>query len=171
MDTAKELMMKHPDFLEKGLVVVAETQKKGRGSHGRFWESDSPGGLYYSLLIKPDHVDLNNSESISFELARTVGLVIQDVTGLDPKLKPPNDVLLDNKKVSGTLIECSTHASSAVPQFLLVGIGININQDKMAFSVEDEAVSLFQLTGKKYPKKLFIDKLTEQLLNYFYGFS
>jgi len=104
-----------------GLVVSAEGQTAGRGRRGTHWASPPRRGLWFSVLVAPPPDDRR-------WLAPAVGLAIADALadlGLDPKLKWPNDVLVNDKKVAGCLVDLADDDSGR--PFAVIGIGINAN--------------------------------------------
>jgi BirA family transcriptional regulator, biotin operon repressor / biotin---[acetyl-CoA-carboxylase] ligase len=109
---------------EEGTVVLAEEQTAGRGRFGRQWLSPAGKNLYLTLLLRPT-VDKLRRLSIITPLA--VALAIEETTGLVPRIKWPNDVLLSGRKVAGILIE--TEFSGSEPRYALLGPGINVNFD------------------------------------------
>ncbi len=120
----------------EGTVVVAETQSKGRGRWGRSWLSPE-GGLYFSLILKPKEKLIKPIPILSgLSLKRAV----RKVTGIASRMKLPNDILINGKKVAGILLDKKG-------PFLLLGIGINTNikEEQLA---EFSATSLSHLTGK-----------------------
>ena len=112
---------------EEGVVVLAEEQTAGRGRFRRNWISAAGKNLSFSVVLYP-----NSWASARIAIAATVAVVraIRQITGLEPSVKWPNDVLLDGKKVAGILVE-TTFQSNAVRHAIL-GIGINVNLDPSA---------------------------------------
>ena len=108
---------------EEGTVVVAETQTAGRGRFGRSWVSQK-GNLYLSVVFRPDQHVLPLLTALS---GVAVARAIRKTTGLEPRIKWPNDILLDGKKVAGILVE-SVAAGEKV-YYAVVGIGINVSLD------------------------------------------
>jgi len=128
----------------EGTCVWAERQTAGRGRAGRSWASP-PGGMYLSLLLRPSR----NLDELA-QLALVVGLAtvqaIHELTKLSPTIRWPNDVLLNDRKVAGILVEAKSHASSEkkigdvsnfqyggqkietsrILSYAVVGIGINV---------------------------------------------
>lgn len=100
----------------KKIVITAVEQTQGRGRRGRNWISDS-GNLFMSQLYKPQHKISDLVFISSLSIAQTVLSFSSD---LDVKIKWPNDVLLDNKKFCGILIE-------AEKDYVIIGIGVNLN--------------------------------------------
>ncbi len=102
----------------EGLVIVAKQQSSGRGRQGRVWQSPE-GNLYASILLKPT-IPASEWPTYSFVVALAVHEAIKSVLPQsDVKLKWPNDVLVNDQKISGVLIETSGDA-------LITGIGINV---------------------------------------------
>lgn len=134
------------DLAEKGVregaVVIAEQQSKGRGRLGRRWISP-PGGVYLSCIIKPR---ITPNEIQQFTLVSALGVVdaIKEITGLDTRIKWPNDILINDKKICGILMEMKAETDRI--DFIVVGIGINVNvNDKM---LPDTATSLKKELGQ-----------------------
>jgi len=109
-----------------GTLVWAEAQTVGRGRHGRGWDSP-PGNLYLSLVLRPA---CTPAEALQFGFAAGLG-VADAVAGLAPassdvRLKWPNDVLLNGRKLSGILLESSVRAGRGKPDWVVLGIGVNV---------------------------------------------
>jgi BirA family biotin operon repressor/biotin-[acetyl-CoA-carboxylase] ligase len=106
----------------EGTAVVAEEQTAGRGRFGRQWLSPAGKNIYLTLLLRPT-VDQLRRLGIITPLA--VCLAIEETTGLVPRIKWPNDVLLSGRKTCGALIDAEF--SGADPRYALVGVGVNVN--------------------------------------------
>ncbi len=121
----------------EGTVVCAETQSKGRGRLGRDWVSPKGKGIYFSLLLRPESAP---SEVARITLLCAVALceALQKETGLDPKIKWPNDILLNHKKLAGILTEMNADTDRI--KFLVVGVGLNVNTSRSP--LPPEATSL-----------------------------
>ncbi len=104
----------------EGTVVVAEEQTAGRGRLGRSWTSPR-GGVWLSVILSPN-LPLESIPIIGFAAAIAAAVAIRKTTGLLARLKWPNDVLVDGKKVVGVLTE-----AAPAPGWVVVGIGINAN--------------------------------------------
>ena len=124
----------------EGTCVVAETQSAGRGRLQRTWHSPHGKNLYLSCVLRPA---LHPSQV--YPLTFISSLAVYDTLaseGLEPRLKWPNDVLIDGRKVSGTLIELSCEADRV--RFVVIGIGLNVNMEgaDMHAEISDKATSL-----------------------------
>lgn len=143
-----------------GLVVVADQQSSGRGCRNKTWCSDE-GGIYYSYAKFLHGVDLNE-QRFSVLVGGYIADIIADVSGLDPVLKWPNDVLIADKKVSGVLIEqlAPKHGCQGL---CIVGIGLNLNQETFPDELSCRATSLRKELGVIFEKELFYRRFTEVL--------
>ena len=103
-DVIKNLIRSHPEYLDSGCVVTAATQSSGRGTRGKSWHSTEPGGLYFSLAIQPTHVDFNKLDQLHLDIAACIKDLIADHTGTTLRIKKPNDLMLNGKKVGGIFI-------------------------------------------------------------------
>ena len=126
-----------------GTVIHADRQSGGRGRGGREFLSPA-GGLYFSLIIKPE-LELHDLPLIT--LAAGVGLCtgIKQATGVAVQLKWPNDLYSNDRKLGGVLTESGPIKSGAVPEFLVIGVGVNVNTDPDQFpsSLRRKVISLY----------------------------
>jgi BirA family biotin operon repressor/biotin-[acetyl-CoA-carboxylase] ligase len=110
------------DGARHGTAVLADTQTRGRGRQGRAWHSPPGRGIWLGFLVRPDSVPAAALLSVR------VGLAVADAleaAGFAVRLKWPNDVVLDDRKVAGIL--CETRWRDTVPAWTAVGIGINVH--------------------------------------------
>lgn len=135
-------------------VVIAESQLKGRGRMQRTWFSKS-GGLYFTLILRPQ-LPANSAFLMNFITSTALVQTIRQHTGLDAKVKWPNDILLGEKKLSGMISEME--ATEDLVSFVNIGIGLNVNNDPT--TDEQKATSLARELGKPVSRK---DLLTEFL--------
>lgn len=152
---------KAKDFIKKGLnniVIIAEKQKKGKGRFKRKWISEL-GGLYMTILLKVD--DLDKVKFLTFISAISVAKTIKKLTKLKAKVKWPNDVLLNEKKICGILTETLSNKEN----YALVGIGINVNQKKFSKNFIHKATSLYLETNKKFNIKNISKILIKEFSN------
>ncbi|PKB70990.1 MAG: biotin--[acetyl-CoA-carboxylase] ligase [SAR202 cluster bacterium Io17-Chloro-G6] len=118
---------------EEGAVVVAEVQSAGRGRQDRSWVSQ-PGNLLVSVLFRPS---LEKLPFISIIGGIAAARAVRKITGLDPKIKWPNDLLTGGRKVAGILAE-SVIAGDAV-WYAVLGVGMNVSLN----TDETEEISSF----------------------------
>jgi len=122
-----------------GSVIIAGEQLEGRGSRGRTWHSP-PGGLWISLLLRPESVA--GVDVMSLRVGLAVATAIEPRTGCRIRLKWPNDLMVDHRKVGGILCEARWQGGNL--GWVAVGIGINV-QNPIPREMESMAVSVGQL--------------------------
>lgn len=120
--TSQTLRELAQDGESEGTVVVAEEQRAGRGRLGRGWSSPK-GGLWFSVLLRP-HVAPHEAPKLTLMAGIAVVQALKKHLHLESRLKWPNDVLVQGKKLCGILAESR---SSATLEFVILGIGINAN--------------------------------------------
>ena len=109
---------------EEGEVVVADRQLRGRGRLGRRWLSPPGVNLYVSIILRPP-ILVRNATLITLMAAVATAKATKGTSGLQPRIKWPNDLLINNKKVAGLLNEMKGKADKV--EFIVLGIGINVN--------------------------------------------
>lgn len=109
----------------EGTAVLAEGQRQGRGRLGQEWFSPSGVNLYASVLFR-ERLTPREAPLFSFIASLAVADAVKEL-GLHPAIKWPNDVLVDSKKVAGSLVECATRGEAL--DFLVLGVGVNLNVD------------------------------------------
>ena len=150
---------KAKEFSKKGLsniVIVAEKQTKGKGRFNRKWISDL-GGLYMTIVLKAR--DIEKVKYLTLISSVAVAKSIIKLTNLKAKVKWPNDVLVDDKKICGIL----TETISGKENYALVGIGLNVNQSTFPKSIKKNSTSLRIKTNKQYN----INKILEIIIKNF----
>jgi BirA family biotin operon repressor/biotin-[acetyl-CoA-carboxylase] ligase len=134
----------------EGSVFVAEQQTAGRGRGANQWHSARSAGIYSSVLLRPA---LPPSDVLILSLA--AGLAVHSaVQEIDPRVVPdlkwPNDVLIDGKKLCGILTEMNAEVTRV--RYVVVGIGINVNQSSFPADLQAEATSLRLATGTEWSR-------------------
>ena len=145
----------------EGCVVVADSQTGGRGRMGRTWLSPSGVNLYFSLILRPSVPSIRVPQ-----LTLLVAVALhQALCALSPDLVPmikwPNDILANGKKLCGVL--CEMQSEPDLTHFVVVGIGINVNQSEFPPPLHESATSLFLETGQLFSRA----ELLASVLNHF----
>ncbi|KZX10717.1 biotin--[acetyl-CoA-carboxylase] ligase [Methanobrevibacter filiformis] len=163
---------------DDGAVVLSEVQLNGKGRRGKKWESPS-GGVWLSIILKPK-ISPSKASLITLATGVVVAKTLKAM-GVDAKIKWPNDILINNKKVCGILTEA--HANYKSVDYVIVGIGIdtNLNLDILPPIIKEGTTSLkkelkkdiddneiiytflneFELMYEKFQKEKFEDILNE----------
>lgn len=142
----------------KDMVVIAKEQTLGRGTKGRSFIS-ADGGLYLSIMRHFNNFKVQNAFKIMINTAVAVCKTLENY-GVNPTIKWPNDVLINGKKISGTLIE-NTFSGDNISRSI-VGIGININ-NSLSSEIENIATSLSQELSKIFNVEEVIELLLKNL--------
>jgi BirA family transcriptional regulator, biotin operon repressor / biotin---[acetyl-CoA-carboxylase] ligase len=131
-----------PGDLE-GTVAVADEQTEGRGRFGRSWQAPAGTALLFSTLLIPA-VEPSRLPELSLVAGDAVAGAIANITGLDPKIKFPNDILIGGRKVAGILAESSEGR-------VVLGIGVNANQNEaeLPADAQTEPTSLRLELGRR----------------------
>jgi BirA family biotin operon repressor/biotin-[acetyl-CoA-carboxylase] ligase len=150
------------DKVKEGAVVFAESQSKGRGRLGRKWISPARKGLWFSILLRPD---LRPQEATQLTVASATALrrAIETNTGVKAKIKWPNDILIDGKKVSGILTELSAELDRVKHIILGIGVDVNLNAAEFPAELRKIATSLKIETGKHISRAGLAVEILRQL--------
>ncbi|WP_234121727.1 biotin--[acetyl-CoA-carboxylase] ligase [Clostridium hydrogenum] len=157
-DEAKKLAIE--DSCVDGTVVIAEEQTSGRGRFDRKWASAKYKCINMSIILKPN-IEAYNVALISSIAAAAVGMAI-DECGMKAKVKWPNDIVVNWRKVCGILAEASGEMNRL--NYVIVGIGINVNQESKDFSEEilDKATSIKIEKDKCVSRKMLLCSLLDK---------
>jgi BirA family transcriptional regulator, biotin operon repressor / biotin---[acetyl-CoA-carboxylase] ligase len=143
----------------EGAVVMAEEQTAGRGRAGRAWHSERGAGLYFTLLLRPKLSPVQ-APILTMLAGIAAHSAITAQTGVSPDLKWPNDLLLNGRKIGGILTEM--HAEPSLVRFVIIGCGINVNQETFPAELANVATSLRHETGRSHSRlELLVRLLAE----------
>jgi BirA family biotin operon repressor/biotin-[acetyl-CoA-carboxylase] ligase len=129
----------------EGLCVVAREQTKGRGRAGRSWVSPIDAGLYFSLVLRPVHMQARSWPLLTLMAALAVRDALLETYELKTDIKWPNDILANERKLCGILAE-TVEAENG--RAVIIGIGINLNESAFPPEVKDVATSVATLIGR-----------------------
>src|SRR5260370_30182750 len=146
----------------EGAVVLAEEQTAGRGRAGRAWHSERAMGIYATLLLRPKLAPVQ-APLLTMMAGLSTHSAVQALTGLTVDLKWPNDLLVRGKKAGGILTEM--HAEPGQIRLVIVGIGLNVNQEKFPVDLADIATSLRVETGKPQSRMELMVRLLRDFAN------
>ena len=150
----------------EGTIVLAEAQTRGRGRLERSWISPPGTGLYLSVILRPQSPP-EWGPRLTLAAAVAAAAAIHE-TGVSPELKWPNDIMIGHRKVGGILTEACFDRKHT--DFVIVGLGINVNTDPEEFpvSIRHLATSLSLHTAKAISRLALLQALLHQL-EYWYG--
>ena len=142
----------------EGTLVIADMQSAGKGSRGRCWESPKGTGIFMSAVFRPKLLPVKAS-MITLVAAYSIASELRKTYGLDVKIKWPNDIVLNWKKIVGILTEMSSEMDFI--HYIVTGIGINVNMEKFPEELADKATSLYMESGTRFQRA----KLAASFLN------
>lgn len=138
-------------------IIIAKRQTNSKGRFDRVWTSPE-GGLWFSIVLKPE-IQSNYASSITQIAAAALVKALNNMN-IDCKVKWPNDIYLNNKKLSGILTEMK--CTNFDVNYIIIGIGINVNIKDYPEELKDIATSLFIENKKEYDlSKILLNFLKE----------
>ncbi len=144
----------------EGVVVFAEQQTAGRGRMGRSWLSQPEENLTFSVLLRP-RIPVEAINLLPLYVAIAVAQAIENLTGLHVECKWPNDLLIEKKKVAGILIEGSMRQNQL--DYVVIGLGVNVNQLQFGNGLLQKATSLRLETGREFDRARLLREILHSL--------
>lgn len=148
-------------------ILIAEVQTAGIGTKGRCWHTGKNKNIAMTIIKHPT-CSVQKLEGLTTKIAEAIVEVIKELYGYELKIKIPNDLMLNGKKISGILTEL--HSRSEKIEYLLISIGFNVNEDEFEGELKEIATSLKQEYHMEFNREEIIskiitkiDKLIEQL--------
>jgi BirA family biotin operon repressor/biotin-[acetyl-CoA-carboxylase] ligase len=142
-----------------GTVVLAETQVQGKGRLTRPWASP-PGGIWMSLILKPK-IPLSEVSRINMAVGVAICRTVSSLFGLQAGIKWPNDILIQERKVCGILIEVGAQMDQL--DYAVVGVGINANNSLASFPADWRATSMAAELGREIDRCELIARMLEEM--------
>lgn len=150
--------------ISHGLLCITDNQTHGRGQYEKNWESQPGKNLTFTIVLTPNQN--NRFHVITLAFARCIVQELEELTGLEACIKWPNDIYVGGKKIGGLLTE-SVFSGNKIDR-VVVGIGLNINQQHFSEELQHLAASLLLLTDKEFGREELLAKLLSRM-EYAYG--
>lgn len=150
-----------------GTVAICEEQTMGRGRRGRSWLGEAGCGIWMSFLLRPD-IAVENGSMLTLLAALSVERAIYEITGIESSIKWPNDIIINRKKVCGILTEMSMQMDEV--NYIVVGLGINVNMKGFPEDLKDKATSLQIEYGEKIQRAPLAAKVLKCFEEYYEEF-
>ena len=149
----------------EGTLVIADEQTGGRGRMGRAFYSPAGSGIYLSLLLRPVNADPRQTVTLTAAAAVALCQAIETVSENGPQIKWVNDIFLNGRKISGILSEAAFGLESGVPEYVVVGVGINAYTPEGGFPPE-----LAEIAGALWERPVpgGKNRLAAEFLNHFW---
>jgi len=162
--TNQELLnLSKNESLAEGTVLMTDYQKSGRGQRGNDWESERSKNALFSLYLKPSFVDIKKQFLLTFIASMAVRESLSALSrNNNIKIKWPNDVYAEGRKVCGILTECNLQGE--IIQSAVVGIGINVNQEQFKNKF---ATSLHSISNSNFPISEVIESVLVNFEKYY----
>lgn len=145
-----------------GTLVVANMQTAGKGRRGRSWQQEEGSVIAMSLLLRPTFSP-DKASMLTLLAAHSVAGAIEAVTGLPAAIKWPNDIVINRKKTVGILTEMSLGVEQAAIDYIVIGIGINVNNTAFPEEIRDMATSLYLEKGERVSRSALIAESMRRL--------
>lgn len=152
---------------DEGTVVIADHQTGGRGRVGRSFDSPKGEGLYLSILLRPE-IRPDRAPQLTPLAALAVRKALYETAGLETKIKWPNDIVRNGKKLCGILTEMSMTGNAV--SHVVVGIGINVHQKAFPTEISEVATSVFLESGIETSRKELANCLLTAFFSYYEEF-
>lgn len=148
VDSTSEEAKRQKDMPD-GTLFVAEVQSAGKGRRGRKWTSARGDGIFMSLLLKPE-IDMRDISQVTLAVGIGVCRALRECAGIEAQIKWPNDIVCQGKKICGILTEMTAEIDRV--EYLVCGIGINVNQKSFGSELSKKASSLCILAEHKFER-------------------
>ena len=125
--------------IKNGSLILAKLQTSGIGTHGRKWFIEESGNITFSFYIETNCYP-EKLEGLTLEIAQILLEVFKNLYNINLEIKLPNDIVYNNKKIGGILTQSKSQEN--IIKYLVVGIGINTNSQKLNREIEDIASSI-----------------------------
>ncbi len=147
------------DKVRHGSLILTDYQTGGRGQYDRKWRVEPGQNLTFSLIFEPQKTDRFNLLTLACVLA--ISEVLNEELGINTRLKWPNDILLNQKKICGILTE--TQFSGNKLEQVVVGIGLNVNQLNFPGELKSKATSLRKECGKELSRETLLAAIVQRI--------
>ncbi len=138
-----------------GTVIYTDYQSKGKGQRGNSWESEEGENILISIILDTKFVEPTDFYDLTIITSLAIHDLLSDYLKKDIKIKWPNDLIYESKKIGGILIE--TYIRQNIIEWCILGVGLNINQKKFR---DENAISLADICGQRFDR----EELTNLLL-------
>ena len=159
IDSTHLLAKKIPNKeLKDGMLILADNQTEGIGTHERKWFTGKGENLSFNIILTPN-CDINKISQLTIKSAECIVTILKKYN-IETTIKKPNDIILNNKKMAGILTECVTRKD--IVKTIYIGIGININQTEFPGNLTNIATSLKKEFNKEFCREEILVQFLEE---------
>lgn len=144
----------------EGTLVLADRQTQGRGRMGRSWDSP-PGGIFLSLVLRPILPPFE-APAITLLAGVAASETLVHLTGLDARIKWPNDILIKGRKIGGILTEISSEMDAIDHVVMGIGFNVNLTAEDLAPEVRPFATSVYIGAGREFSRVTLIQEFLKR---------
>ncbi len=162
-------VLENMPYLDNGTIIYTSNQTAGRGRYNRHWVCDETDNIYMSFVLKPVNIKNYPFPNLTQYLTVCVCKILERDFNLAPVIKWPNDILVNNCKISGILAE--TGMKNNTVQGIALGLGLNVNMGKETLEkIDQKATSLSVLTGRNYNSEKIVRNICDEFFNNYSSF-
>ena len=143
-----------------GKLIIADVQTRGQGTKGRIWYTGKNKNIAMSIILIPD-CDIEDLKGFTVKVAKIIQMAIYELYKIKLVIKEPNDLLLNQKKICGILTKANTIGTKV--NYIIIGIGINVNEETFDDDTKNIATSLKKEYKKEFSREDIIIKIIELL--------
>lgn len=145
---------------EGDLIIIAEKQTVGIGTKGRSWHTGQNKNIAMTIIKHPK-CNINKLEGLTTKVSEAIKEVIKELYGYELEIKIPNDLMINNKKISGILTEI--HSRGEEIEYMLISIGFNVNEEKFEDNIKEIATSLKKEYDIEFNREEIIIKIIDKI--------
>lgn len=163
---AQRIVEKEKNRENDGKVIIAEVQTDGIGTKGRQWYTGKSKNIALTMILNTDK-KAKDLKDLPIEVAKAIQKSIYDLYGYTLEIKPPNDLMLNGKKICGILTQINTLGEEI--QYILISFGFNVNEDNFVnydseeMKLKEIATSLKHEFKKEFKREEIISKILESI--------
>lgn len=143
-----------------GKLIIADVQTRGQGTKGRIWYTGENKNIAMSIILIPN-CDIEDLKGFTVKVAKIIQMAIYELYKIKLVIKEPNDLLLNQKKICGILTKANTIGTKV--NYIIIGIGINVNEETFDDDTKNIATSLKKEYKKEFSREDIIIKIIELL--------
>ena len=143
-----------------GTLIIADNQVSGKGTKGRVWTTEKGKNITMSFVVYPN-CRVEELDGLTVNIAKAIIEAIKELYDYILKIKKPNDIMLNGKKICGILTQSATLAEKV--NYVLIGIGFNVNQLVFNNEISNIATSLKREFNVDFEREEIVAKILEKL--------
>ena len=161
--------LEHITAFDDKSIIFAPHQTSGRGRFDRHWLCDETENVYMSIILKPENVTNYPFPNLTQYLSVVLCKVLEKEFSLKPSIKWPNDILVENAKISGILAESCMVKNKIEGIVLGLGLNVNLKQETLA-CIDQNATSIGVLMGQQYDVEKILRKICDEFFENYDAF-